>query len=90
MTPSQGRLRGITRDAVMDLARGSKIKAWECVLTRHEIYNASECFLTGTAAEIIPVVKVDGRMIGDGKPGKITKKMMQLFHGLTKKDGVKY
>jgi len=90
LTPSQGRLRGITRDAVMDLARKNKIQAEEATLTRHEIFNADECFLTGTAAEIIPVVKVDGRIIADGKPGKITKKMMQLFHQITKKDGVKY
>ncbi|VAW14242.1 Branched-chain amino acid aminotransferase, partial [hydrothermal vent metagenome] len=52
--------------------------------------NADECFLTGTAAEIIPIVKVDGRSIGDGKPGKITRKMISLFKLATKKHGVKY
>jgi len=90
LTPAQGRLRGITRDAVIELARKNKISASETMLTRHEIFNADECFLTGTAAEIIPVIKVDGRVIKDGKPGKITKRMMQLFHQITKKDGTKY
>ncbi|MCK5581654.1 MAG: branched-chain-amino-acid transaminase [Candidatus Omnitrophica bacterium] len=89
-TPSQGRLRGITRDTIMALAEKSKIKVYEGQMTRHEVYNADECFLTGTAAEIIPVVKVDGRLIADGKPGKVTNKMMQLFKGVTCKDGVKY
>ena len=89
-TPAQGRLRGITRDAVMQVAHKGKIATVECHLTRHEIFNADECFLTGTAAEIIPVVKVDGRVIGTGQPGTVTKKMMQLFHQVTQKDGVKY
>ena len=60
------------------------------MITRHEVYIADECFLTGTAAEIIPVVKVDGRVIGDGHPGKLTLKLMKLFHELTKKDGIKF
>jgi branched-chain amino acid aminotransferase len=54
------------------------------------VYVADECFLTGTAAELIPVVKVDGRVIGDGKPGAMTQKMLKAFHQLTKTDGVKY
>ncbi len=74
-----------------DLARGrNKILTKECAITRHEIFCADECFLTGTAAEIIPVVKVDGRTIGTGKPGELTLKLIKLFHGLTKTDGVKY
>lgn len=89
-TPVQGRLKGITRDAVLQLAQKSKIPVKECQLTRHEVYVADECFLTGTAAEIIPVVKVDGRRIGDSKPGEITGKLITLFHNLTKVDGVKY
>jgi len=89
-TPSQGRLRGITRDAVMALAEAQGVKTTECLLTRHEVYNADECFLTGTAAEIIPVVKVDGRVIGTGRPGPITEKMRQLFQQVTKTDGVCY
>jgi len=89
-TPQNGRLRGITRDAVLALAAKSKIKTGERLITRHEIFNADECFLTGTAAEIVPIVKVDGRMIGDGKPGKVTIKMMKLFKEITKQQGVKY
>lgn len=91
-TPPQcmGTLRGITRDAVMDIARTSKNDVHEHVITRHEVYNSDECFLTGTAAEIVPVVKVDGRKIGDGKPGKITLDLIKKFRDLTRKDGVKY
>ncbi len=90
LTPNQGRLKGITRDVVFELSKKNKIMTEEGFLTRHEVYNADECFLTGTAAEIIPIVKVDGRAIGDGKPGKITKKMISLFKLATKKYGVKY
>lgn len=91
-TPPQcmGTLRGITRDAVLAIARKLKIPTHEHVLTRHELFNSSECFLTGTAAEIIPVVKVDGRKIGQAKPGKITKLLMREFSKLTKTDGVRY
>ncbi len=89
-TPSQGRLQGITRDTVMALAKSSKIIAEERFLTRHEVYTADECFLTGTAAEIIPVVKVDGRTVGNGKPGAVTLKMMKMFRALTGQSGVKY
>jgi branched-chain amino acid aminotransferase len=89
-TPSQGRLKGITRQAVLELAAKKKISTWEGLMTRHEIFTADECFLTGTAAEIIPVVKVDGRVIGDGKPGAVTKEMMEIFTKATAQDGVKY
>jgi branched-chain amino acid aminotransferase len=91
-TPPQcmGTLRGITRDTVLDISKKLKIPTHEHVLTRHEFYISDESFLTGTAAEIVPVVKVDGRKIGDGKPGKIAKKIMDEFQKLTKKDGVKY
>ena len=89
-TPSQGRLKGITMDAVLSLALKGKIPTKERLITRHEIYTADECFLTGTAAEIIPVVKVDGRSIGTGRPGAVTKKMITMFKALTGKDGVKY
>ncbi len=87
---SMGTLRGITRDCVIDIAQKAKIPTHECVLTRHEIFNAEECFLTGTAAEIIPVVSVDGRQIGDGEPGKITHLLMRTFKKITGKDGAKY
>ena len=89
-TPAQGRLRGITRDTVLGLAEKEKIRTKECMITRHEVYIADECFLTGTAAEIIPVVKVDGRVIGDGRPGKMTLKLMKLFHARTRVDGITY
>jgi branched-chain amino acid aminotransferase len=91
-TPPQcmGTLRGITRDTVLDICRKSKIQAHEHVITRHEVYISDECFLTGTAAEIIPVVSVDGRVIGEGKPGKITLKIMKKFKETTKKEGVRY
>ena len=91
-TPAQsmGTLRGITRDAVIEIARKSRIPTHECILTRHEVFNAEECFLTGTAAEIIPVVSVDSRQIGNGKPGKITHLLMQGFKKITGKDGEKY
>jgi branched-chain amino acid aminotransferase len=91
-TPPQcmGTLRGITRDSVLEIARKDKISAHEHVLTRHELFISDECFLTGTAAEIVPVVKVDGRIIGTGKPGKLTLKLMKEFKELTKKEGVRY
>jgi branched-chain amino acid aminotransferase len=91
-TPPQcmGTLRGITRDAVLEIARKEKIPAHEHVITRHEVYISDECFLTGTAAEIIPVVMVDGRVIGDGKPGKLTFRLSREFKELTRKEGVRY
>src|SRR5262245_17429703 len=79
-----GILEGITRDAVIDLAAESKIPLQQNALTRHDIFIADECFLTGSAAEIIPVVKLDSRVIGDGKPGPITKKLTERFHRLTR------
>lgn len=79
-----GILEGITRDAVIGLARQSGIEVAEIPLTRHDVYIAHECFLTGTAAEVIPVVKVDSRKIGDGKPGPITRNLMEQFHNLTR------
>jgi branched-chain amino acid aminotransferase len=91
-TPPQcmGTLRGITRDTVLEIARKDKIPVHEHVITRHEVYISDECFLTGTAAELIPVVKVDGRVIGTGKPGKLTLSLMKKFKELTKTEGVKY
>lgn len=89
-TPIQGRLKGITCEAVLTIAQKLKMQTQERLITRHEVYISDECFLTGTAAEIIPVVKVDGRMIGNGQPGLMTKKIMKSFSQITKKDGVKY
>lgn len=84
---SAGALEGVTRNAVMEIARSMGIKVEEQLFTRHDIYNARECFLTGTAAEVIPAVKVDGRIIGDGSPGKTTIELMSAFRELVKTDG---
>jgi branched-chain amino acid aminotransferase len=82
--PEAGILVGITRGAVLELARGAGIPAHECPLTRHDVYSADECFLTGTAAEVIAVVKVDGRPIGAGKPGPITRQLRERFQKLVR------
>lgn len=74
-----GILEGITREAVIDLARGSGIAVHERSMDRHDIYTADECFLTGTAAEVIPVVECDSRPIGSGSPGPITKELRRHF-----------
>ena len=86
--PYVGILEGITRNTVMDLARGMGILVEEELLTLFDVYTAEECFLTGTAAEVIPVVKVDGRTIGTGQPGEITKRLMESFRALTRTEGV--
>lgn len=85
-TPSvdAGILEGITRDAVMGLAREAGIKVVERAMDRHDVYTADECFLTGTAAEVIPVVECDGRLIGTGKPGPITRDLLARFHRLVR------
>ena len=89
MTPpiSAGALRGITRGVVFDIAGELDIKISEPELTRHDLYIADEAFLTGTAAEVIPMIKVDGREIGDGKPGEITKRTIARFRELTRETG---
>ena len=85
-TPSidSGILEGITRDTVIELARAAGITVVERVMDRHDIYTADECFLTGTAAEVIPVVECDGRPIGTGQPGPITKDLLARFHQLVR------
>lgn len=85
-TPSvdAGVLEGITRNAVIKLAREAGIPVQETTLIRHDLYVADECFLTGTAAEVIPVVSLDGRPIGDGKPGPITRDLLARFQKLTR------
>ncbi|MCC9657282.1 branched-chain-amino-acid transaminase [Rhodopirellula halodulae] len=74
-----GILEGITRNTVIDLARENGIEVAEEAMTRHDIFVADECFLTGSAAEVIPAVKLDGRVIGDGKPGPMTQKLNAAF-----------
>jgi branched-chain amino acid aminotransferase len=80
-----GILEGITREAVIELAREKDIQVDEIPLTKHDIYIADEAFLTGTAAEIVPVVKVDSRTIGEGVPGPMTRDLMTRFHEMTRK-----
>jgi branched-chain amino acid aminotransferase len=82
-----GALYGITRRVVMELAEESGLKVTETNLTRHELFNADECFLTGSAAELMPVVKIDGRVIGSGKPGPMMKKLVEQYRALTKVSG---
>jgi branched-chain amino acid aminotransferase len=82
-----GALYGITRGVVMELAAQSGLEVREVNLTRHELFNADECFITGSAAEVVPVVKIDGRVIGDGKPGPVTGKLVEQYHTLTKASG---
>ena len=89
LTPplSAGALYGITRSVVMELARGFGMAVSEPNLTRYDVFNADECFLTGTGAELIPVVKVDGRLIGRGQPGPITRKLVGSYKALTQSSG---
>jgi len=82
-----GALRGITRSVVFDIASELDLQITETDITRHDVFVADECFLTGTAAELIPVIKADGRMIGLGKPGAITAKMIRRFRELTRETG---
>ncbi|MDB6125487.1 MAG: branched chain amino acid aminotransferase apoenzyme [Pedosphaera sp.] len=89
MTPplSAGALYGITRQVVIDLARESGLTISEPNLTRYDLFNADECFLTGTGAELIPVVKIDGRIVGTGKPGTVTKQLVSQYRALTNGSG---
>jgi branched-chain amino acid aminotransferase len=88
MTPpiDAGILEGITRQAVIELAQAAGLPVQQIALTRHDLFIADECFLTGTAAEIIPVVKLDSRTIGTGQPGPITRQLMQQFAELTRRE----
>jgi branched-chain amino acid aminotransferase len=84
---SAGALRGITRGIVFEIAAELGLKVIETDITRHDVFIADECFLTGTAAEIIPVIEVDGRRIGSGKPGPISARMIARFRQLTRETG---
>ncbi|MDD4588313.1 MAG: branched-chain-amino-acid transaminase [Heliobacteriaceae bacterium] len=85
--PYVGLLEGVTRNAVIDLARAQGIPFAEQVFTRYDLYVADEAFLSGTAAEVIPMVQVDGRILGDGAPGPVTKSLMAAFRELTQSEG---
>ena len=84
---SAGALRGITRSVVFEVAAELGLKITETDVTRHDVFIADECFLTGTAAEVIPVVKADGRTIGTGKPGSITNRIIERFREMTRATG---
>ena len=89
LTPplSAGALYGITRSVVIELAREAGLVVSEPNLTRYDLFNADECFLTGTGAEVIAVVKIDGRVIGSGRPGPVTKSLVEEYKTLTKSSG---
>jgi branched-chain amino acid aminotransferase len=91
LTPrvTEGALPGITRASVLELARETEIVVRETVLGLHDLYNANECFVTGTGAEIMPVIAIDGRQVGDGKPGPTTKRLLASFRELRTADGHK-
>lgn len=80
--PSQGALDGITRRTVQELAKKNGISCVEASLTQYDLYTADECFITGTGAEVMPVIGIDERMIGDGKPGPLTLRLMEAYRGL--------
>ncbi len=86
LTPplNAGILEGITRNTVIELAREMGLEVHEVSLSKYDAYVADECFLTGSAAEVIAVVKIDGRVIGEGKPGQITRQLKERFVALTK------
>jgi branched-chain amino acid aminotransferase len=84
---SSGILAGVTRAVVFELAAKLGIRALERELIRHDIYTADECFLTGTAAEVIPAVQLDRRLIGNGQPGPITLQLIESFRELTRATG---
>ena len=81
LTPaaSQGALRGVTRSTIIDIAKELGVPFREADLTRYDVWCADECFITGTGAEVVPVVKLDGREIGSGKPGEITRRVLEKF-----------
>jgi branched-chain amino acid aminotransferase len=87
---SAGLLEGITRDAVIEIAKKKNIKLRQENFRLDKVYSADECFLTGTAAELIPVVKVDNKKIGKGRPGVMTSIFLEEFHKMTMVDGVRY
>ena len=84
-----GSLSGMTRETVIEVARDMGYELIEKPLTRYDIWTADECFLTGTAAKLIPLVELDSRVIGDGKPGKITKSLLEGFNKVVSVKGVK-
>ena len=91
LTPSssQGALKGVTRSAIVDIAKDLGVPLREANLTRYDLWCSDECFLTGSGAEVIPVVKLDGRTIGEGRPGPVTKRVMGEFRKRVLTDGTR-
>ncbi len=85
--PLDGALEGITRGVVLQLAAEANIPAREARLARYDLYTADECFVSGTGAEIMPVVEADGRPIGSGSPGPLTRRLADAFHALVRREG---
>lgn len=85
-----GALKGVTLEAVIELAEKMGIKTSYQAMIPEDVLSSDECFLTGTAAEVIPVVEIDGKKIGSGKPGNITLSLIEAYRELTVKDGVSY
>lgn len=83
----EGALGGITREAVLDIAKRLDVPAAETKMGLHDLYNADEVFLTGTGAEIVPVVQIDGRKIGSGKPGPMTARLLEEFRRIRVREG---
>lgn len=86
-SPQDGALAGITRGAVLGLAAEAGVAVRETRLARFDLHTADECFLTGTGAEVMPVVDIDGRRIGDGAPGPLTRRLLDAFHALVRTEG---
>jgi branched-chain amino acid aminotransferase len=86
---SQGALKGVTRGAMFEIAKEIDVPVRESDMTRYDIWCADECFLTGTGAEVIPVVKLDGREIGTGKPGPVTQRVLAAFRRRVLVDGTR-
>src|SRR4030095_10473132 len=86
-SPQDGALEGITRGAILSLAAEAGVETREARLTRFDVYTADECFLSGTGAEVMPVVEVDGRPIGDGTPGPLTRRFEEAFRPLAPSEG---
>ena len=91
LTPaaSQGALKGITRSAIFAIAQELGIPIREQELTRYDVWIADECFLTGSGAEVIPVVKLDGREIGSGRPGPLTQRVLEAFRRRVRIEGTR-
>jgi branched-chain amino acid aminotransferase len=85
--PQDGALGGITRGVILELAAEARIPAAEARLTRYDLYTAEEAFVSGTGAELMPIAIADGRPLGNGKPGPLTRRLTEAFHALVRNEG---